>query len=88
TRRRIRTFIDSGASEHCWVDRPDFVEYTEVEGQQGNSAIAGEAGKFTIRGIGKVKFTTLVAGTPKQIVLTNVKHMPDFGHNLISLSTL
>ncbi|KAJ3831168.1 hypothetical protein F5878DRAFT_517888, partial [Lentinula raphanica] len=79
---------DSGTSEHCWVDESDFIEYTAVEGQRGNSAIAGEAGKFTIRGTGKVKFTTQVGGIPKQIILTNVKHTPDFGHNLILLSTL
>ncbi|KAJ3917357.1 hypothetical protein F5877DRAFT_68308 [Lentinula edodes] len=25
----IRTFLDSGASEHCWVQHSDFVEYTK-----------------------------------------------------------
>lgn len=54
----IRTFLDSGALEHCWVKREDFVEYSEVQGQGGSSAISGEAGKFQIHGVGTVQFVT------------------------------
>ncbi|KAJ3780650.1 hypothetical protein GGU10DRAFT_237712, partial [Lentinula aff. detonsa] len=79
---------DLGASEHCWVNRSDFIAYNKVEGQHGNSAIAGEEGQFTIQGIGQVRFTTRVEGRPTSVVLTDVRHTPEFGHNLISLSTL
>ncbi|KAJ3849497.1 hypothetical protein EV368DRAFT_85495 [Lentinula lateritia] len=84
----VRTFIDSGATKHCWVNKSDFVEYRPVQGQSGTSALSGDVGKFTIEGAGTVEFTTRVGGTARRIRLTNVKHTPEFGHNLISLSTL
>ncbi|GAV99168.1 retrotransposon Ty1-copia subclass [Lentinula edodes] len=83
-----RTFIDSGATEHCWVNRSDFVEYSSVQGQSGTSALAGDAGKFKIHGMGTVEFITRVGEVIRRIRLTNVKHTPEFGHNLISLSSL
>ncbi|KAE9406325.1 hypothetical protein BT96DRAFT_934321 [Gymnopus androsaceus JB14] len=33
----LRTFIDSGATDHCWVNRDQFVDYREVT----ESAVAG-----------------------------------------------
>lgn len=84
----IQTFIDSGASEHCWVQRTNFITYTEVTGQGGSSAISGEAGKFQIAGTGTVQFVTRVGEQEKRIQLRGVKHTPSFSHNLISLSTL
>lgn len=83
----IRTFIDSGATDHCWVRRDQFVQYTEVS-EKGNSALAGEGGQFFIKGIGTVQFETQVDGEKRKIRLENVKHTPEFAHNLISLSTL
>lgn len=84
----IKTFIDSGASEHCWVSRADFIEYTEVKGQGGSSAISGEAGRFEIAGTGTVQFVTCIGTVERTIQLRGVKHTPSFGHNLISLSML
>lgn len=84
----IRTFLDSGASEHCWVQKSDFVDYTEVRGQAGSSAISGEAGRFAILGTGTVQFVTRINGEERVVQLRGVKHTPSFGHNLISLPTL
>ncbi|GAW04347.1 retrotransposon Ty1-copia subclass [Lentinula edodes] len=84
----IRTFIDSGASEHCWVQQSDFIEYTRVQGQGGSSAISGEAGRFQILGTGTIQFVTRIQDEERTIQLRGVKHTPSFGHNLISLSTL
>lgn len=84
----IKTFLDSGASEHCWVRKSDFVEYTRVHGQGGSSAIAGEGGKFDIQGTGTVQFVTRNGESERTIQLQGVKHTPAFGHNLVSLSTL
>lgn len=84
----IKTFIDSGASEHCWVRRSDFVDYTEVQGQGGSSAIAGEGGRFQILGTGTVQFVTRNGESERTIQLRGAKHTPSFGHNLVSLSTL
>lgn len=84
----IQMFLNSGASEHCWVQRSDFVEYTEVHGQTGSSAISGEVGTFQIQGIGTVQFVTRVGDTERIVHLQGVRHTPAFGHNLISLSTL
>ncbi|KAE9387122.1 hypothetical protein BT96DRAFT_1005429 [Gymnopus androsaceus JB14] len=39
-----KTYIDSGATQHCWVSRNDFITFAEVVGQKGSSAIAGDAG--------------------------------------------
>lgn len=85
---KIRTFLDSGASEHCWVRRSDFTEYTEVQGQGGSSAISGEAGRFQILGTGTIQFITRVKEDERVVQLRGVKHTPSFGHNLISLPTL
>ncbi|KAF8830805.1 hypothetical protein HHX47_DHR2000963 [Lentinula edodes] len=82
----IRTYIDSGASEHCWVNRKDFVAYETVANQSGLTAVAGS--NFSIEGVGMVEFLTRVGGQERIIQLTGVKHTPSFGHNLISLMTL
>ncbi|KAJ3897287.1 hypothetical protein F5879DRAFT_1031769 [Lentinula edodes] len=47
--KRVRTYIDSGASEHCWVDRRDFIAYQTVVNQAGLTAIAGSS--FRIEGV-------------------------------------
>lgn len=83
-----RTFLDSGASEHCWVQQSDFVEYIKVKGQGGSSAISGDTGRFEIAGTGTVQFITQVRGVERLVQLQGVKHTPSFGHNLISLTTL
>ncbi|KAF5387409.1 hypothetical protein D9757_007833 [Collybiopsis confluens] len=83
-----RTFIDSGASEHCWAERGDFTSFKEVRGTYGSSAIAGDAGKFEIQGVGTVEFGTRAGGVYRTIRLEGVKYTPSFGHNLISLSAL
>lgn len=84
----IYTFLNSGASEHCWVQQSDFTEYTKVQGQGGSSAISGEAGRFQIVGTGTVKFVTRVGEKESTIQLRGVKHTPEFGHNLILVPTL
>lgn len=63
----IKTFLDSGASEHCWVRRDDFIEYTEVQGQGGSSAILGEAGRFQICSTRVVQFIMRIDNSERRI---------------------
>lgn len=88
TQPALKTYIDSGASAHCWVCKDDFIEYEKVTGQGGNSAIGGDAGVFRIHGVGTVEFAARVNREVRIIQIQNVKHTPSFRQNLVSLSTL
>lgn len=82
------TFLDSAASEHCWVSKSEFSQYDNIQGQRGSSAVAGTAGEFQIQGVGSVDVSSTVNGIIKSIHLTGVKHIPNFSNNLISVTTL
>ena len=66
TNYRVQTFIDSGATDHCWVERSQFTEYRGVD-EKGSSAVTGTEGQFRILGIGTVEFTTQVNGEKRLI---------------------
>lgn len=83
----VRTFIDSSATDHCWVRQEQFIKYADIN-KKGRSTVAGDIGQFLIKALGTVEFAALVEGAKRLIRLLNVKHMPEFAHNLISLSTL
>lgn len=88
TRELPKTYIDSGATEHCWMSKDDFIMFTEIRGQKGSSAVAGDAGQFDIWGIGTVQFKTRDGGKPKIIWPKNMKYIPSFNQNLILLSAM
>jgi hypothetical protein len=81
-----RIYLDSAASEHCWVKKSEIAQYQNIAGQPGSSVVAGE--KFQIPGIGNVTVLSKVNGTEKMVELVGVRHTPEFSNNLISLTTL
>lgn len=80
----VKTFLDSGASEHIWRSRGDFTRFLNVEDTRGMGASAG----FDILGIGDVEFTSRAGGKDRTIRLTNVRYAPSVQFNLISVPTL
>ncbi|KIJ23037.1 hypothetical protein M422DRAFT_196412 [Sphaerobolus stellatus SS14] len=81
----IRTYADSGATDHCFVNRADFSSYTELheprEGQPAN-----KQGKFRILGYGTVMKTIISAGYKSSITFKTALHTPDLAANLVSVS--
>ena len=79
------TFIDSGATDHCFVDRTMFTTYVPFE-----KPLAGlSAGlSFDIIGKGSISFSTTINGVTRIIDIDNVLHTPSFRSNLISVSKL
>jgi transposase InsO family protein len=80
----VKTFLDSGASEHIWRLRGDFTRFLALKDTRGTGASAG----FDILGIGDVEFTTRAGGNDRIIRLTNVRYAPTVQFNLISIPTL
>jgi len=81
------TLIDSGASDHCFVDKSMFSSYTPlINPSEGLSA--GEGSVFSIIGKGDVKFQTYINGRVRNIILEDVLHTPELRSNLISVSKL
>ncbi|KAK6984553.1 hypothetical protein R3P38DRAFT_2575719, partial [Favolaschia claudopus] len=76
--------VDSGATEHCFWRRDDFIEYHPVELREGNAA---EGSKFRILATGTVRKTFTFAGRTKEITFSAI-HSPDITANLISISKL
>lgn len=83
----VITLLDSGASDHCFVDRSLFSKYQMFSPpRKGNSA--GKDSTFTIEGTGTVEFTMIVEGVHSRIVLSDVLHTPHLRSNLVSVSKL
>jgi hypothetical protein len=80
----VRTFVDSGATHHCFVLRSDFATYTPAV-SSGQTANAGAS--FRILGQGKVYKSVSMNGLNTVLELDAI-HTPDFASNLLSVSRL
>ena len=82
-----RWALDSACSQHIAMARESFVEYTELA--KGDApAVKGIAGHRAPVGVGKVRLTVVVNGRKKELVLTDVIHIPGMPLNLISMGQL
>ena len=80
----IQTYIDSGASDHCFINKNDFSAYELFsEIREGQAACRGA--KFRICGKGTVIKTYTLKGKETKITFQNALHTPDFAANLISV---
>jgi len=81
----ILTFIDSGVTNHCFVDRIIFTTYVPFE-----KPLAGlSAGSsFDIVGKGSISFSTTIDRVTRIIDIDNVLHTLSFRSSLISVSKL
>jgi hypothetical protein len=83
----VLTFIDSGASDHCFVSRADFGnDYVAFDvPREGQSASKGA--KFRILGQGSITKTVESPGMNSRTTLkfNSVLHTPDLTANLISV---
>ncbi|KAF7768676.1 hypothetical protein Agabi119p4_7919 [Agaricus bisporus var. burnettii] len=83
----VITLLDSGASDHCFVNKSLFATYIPmIPPRQGNSA--GKGSTFLIEGAGEVGFFTPLDGAPTKIILFDALHTPQLRSNLISVSKL
>ena len=83
----ILTFIDSGATDHCFADRSLFVSYNTLS-KPSFGMSAGKDSTFDIIGKGKVEFQTSVDGKTRTVSIKGVLHTPNLRSNLISVSQL
>jgi hypothetical protein len=79
------TYIDSGASDHCFVNRADFgSDYIAFDvPREGQSASKGA--KFRILGQGSVTKVVETLGARTKLQFNTVLHTPDLTANLISV---
>ncbi|KAK6969275.1 hypothetical protein R3P38DRAFT_2587766 [Favolaschia claudopus] len=82
--RKCIAVLDSGATEHCFRERGDFVDYNPVESRTGTAA---EGSRFRILATGVVTKTVIHNGQRLTISLDAI-HTPDPTTNLISVSRL
>jgi Reverse transcriptase (RNA-dependent DNA polymerase)/gag-polypeptide of LTR copia-type/GAG-pre-integrase domain len=80
------TYVDSGATDHCFRDRTDFLDYVRVDDMVGHSAT--EEGRFLIFGKGTVRKSFEHDGRTTTVLFQNALHTPDLAANLISVSRL
>lgn len=86
-RDTILTLLDSGASDHCFVQKGRFSDYKAISPPRtGNSA--GKGSTFSIEGSGTAEFLTAVNGVAAKIVMKGCLHTPQLRSNLISVSQL
>ncbi|CAK5282848.1 unnamed protein product [Mycena citricolor] len=83
----IPTFLDSGASEHCIVERSRFVTYREVTGLEGQTAVKS-GGQFRISGRGDIEMSIRLENGEDRRIRFPAIHTPDFRMNLISITML
>ena len=77
----------SACSQHIAMAKESFVEYTELS--KGDAPVVkGIAGHRAPVGVGKVRLTSVVNGCKRDLVLTDVIHIPDMPLNLISMGQL
>ena len=80
----VQTYVDSGASDHCFVNKSDFSAYVPFsETREGQAACRGA--KFRICGKGTVVKTYMSKGKQTKLTFNNALHTPDFAANLISV---
>jgi hypothetical protein len=79
------TFLDSGASENCFVSRKCFLTYEPVA-IEGSTAVKG--GRFTVAGKGLAEMTVQISDGSVHKIHVEALHTPGFAMNLISLPTL
>ncbi|CAK5275203.1 unnamed protein product [Mycena citricolor] len=84
---QIPTFLDSGVSEHCIVDRAKFVTYHETAGVQGQTAVKS-GGQFRIAGHGEAEIIVRLERGQVHRLRFHTLHTPDFRMNLLSITTL
>lgn len=77
--------VDSGASEHFFVDRHQFITYEPLQNLSGQAAEAGS--KFRILGRGKV-YKKAERNGKITVLELSAYHTPDFAANLISVSRM
>ncbi|KAJ3496003.1 hypothetical protein NLJ89_g10542 [Agrocybe chaxingu] len=81
----LLTYIDSGASDHCFANKIDFSTYEPFyESCKGQAACQGA--KFKILGKGTVEKTFISEGCKTTIMFHEALHTPEFAANLISVS--
>jgi len=83
----ILTFINSGATDHCFADRSLFVSYDTLS-KPSFGMSAGKDSTFDIIGKGKVEFQTSVDGKTQTVSIEGVLHTPNLRSNLISVLQL
>lgn len=81
------TLLDSGASDHCFVDRGLFVSYSPLDYPLTGLG-AEKDSTFEILRKGKVKFSTNLDDKQQNISLDNVLYTSNLRSNLISISKL
>ncbi|KAF7770864.1 hypothetical protein Agabi119p4_6838 [Agaricus bisporus var. burnettii] len=85
--KTILTLLDSGASDHCVVQRDCFIQYKPVlPPRLGNSA--GEGSTFNIDGSGTAVLWVNGREATSKILLGEALHTPQLRSNLISVSKL
>jgi hypothetical protein len=79
-------FLDSGASDNCFVSRKDFVSYQPTF-RQGQAAL-NKDGHFNILGEGMVIKEFMHGGQIVKLTFDNALHTPDLSANLVSVGKL
>jgi hypothetical protein len=81
------TLLDSGASDHCFVNKNTFSSYQQISPPRtGNSA--GKGSTFAIEGMGTAELLMGGQETISKVLLTDSLHTPNLRSNLISVSKL
>ncbi|KAF9444570.1 hypothetical protein P691DRAFT_615329, partial [Macrolepiota fuliginosa MF-IS2] len=77
----VTTVIDSGVTDHCFVQCKDFTSYTPYHTILSGQA-AGKENSFTIAGKGSVGLLMKSGGQLVSLTLNNILHTPDLCSNL------
>jgi len=83
----VPTLIDSGASDHCFVDKASFINL-ELLHRPITRLAAGKESTFKVIGKGKAKIHTMINNTRESITFENALYTPELRSNLISVSKL
>ncbi|KAF8801429.1 hypothetical protein BYT27DRAFT_7004731, partial [Phlegmacium glaucopus] len=78
--RQVVTFADSACSDHCFINKSDFITYKSFHDKDGDTAARG--GKFKIHGTGRVEKQVIFDGRIISLVFENAMHTPNLNHNL------
>ena len=83
----VSTLIDSGASDHCFVNKNSFLSLTPLH-QPTIGLATGKESTFNVAGKGKVRIETTINSTSKIITFEDALHTPELCSNLILVSKL
>jgi len=83
----IPTLIDSGASDHCFVNKEYFITLILLP-QPMLRLGAGKRSTFNVIGKGKTKIYVNIDGNIKSLTFDNALYTPELRSNLISVSKL